>query len=119
MIYVIASALAIAIIGAGILVTRRSEREVADRFQQLKTEMKANKAAGILSPDMSDAEIDNLELRDVGMPMPSGLHTRVDLTRWMTSFWYVLIPLVLVMCLGGAFIVNRFVNPPRTELARP
>ena len=105
-IYGIAFLSAVAIIAAGIFFTHQTNQQLDERFEEIKQELKADKAEGKLPPELSNFDIDSLRLEDMGMPLPESFKFRVDLSRWMSDFWYVLIPLVLALCLGVAFFAN-------------
>ncbi len=111
----IALVLAAVVIASGLFVTRQTNREVENRFRQFKAKLKADKAAGKLSPEMSDADIDDLQFGNVGMPMSGSLKWYFDLTRWIEDFWFLLIPLLLALCFVGALLLDRLVQAVRPQ----
>jgi hypothetical protein len=47
--------------------------------------------------------------------MSNNKNTRIDLAIFMQEFWFVLIPLVLLICVGAAFAVDcvlKYFNRP-------
>ena len=104
--FLIALNVAAIIIVAG-FTARQTRHEFDDRFQKTKMQLKADKEAN-RSPELANVDVDNLQADAVGMWLPSGFRDPLNITVWIEDLWYVLIPLVVVLCLGIAFAGDRF-----------
>src|SRR5262249_8083790 len=58
----------------------------------------------------SDPKAADLKYNEFNMPMSQSLQTQIDVSNWLTDFWYVLVPLVIGGCVGAAYLVGRIAS---------
>jgi hypothetical protein len=100
----------IAIIIAGAIFVRRTFAILDGCFQRQVEQWKRQKEDGTLPEYMQDLDLDSLKPEDMGYPVASGMHRRLDLAMFMKQFWYVLIPLTVAFCLVVADIVRLILS---------
>ncbi len=86
---------ACSIIGAGAGFVRSTRQAL---HQKLRAELQAMAARG----EISQAEADAGEVTDMGMELPTSAKIYVGVADLFVHFSFVLIPLVIVICLGVA-----------------
>ena len=105
--YVTALIIAAAIILAGIVFVRRTYAGLNARFEEQRQRWKQQKADGTLPESMKDVDLDAIQLKDTGMMLTTDMQVRLDVAAWLADFWYVFIPLVVVVCLCAAYAMGR------------
>src|SRR2546428_3112468 len=105
--YGIALGVAVIVILAGVLFVRRTDAEINARLEQERQQWKQQKADGTLPDAMKNVDLDALQLRDVGMTVTPGMMLWLDWAGLLAHFWYVLIPMTVVLCLGVAYLAAR------------
>jgi hypothetical protein len=107
MYYVISLLAGLLLIGCGVAFVWLTQNTVKRHFDQEKQKLIASQAAGQLSAEWKGVDIEKLELSQLSMKVPSDLSLRLDIADFLSAFWYVLVPLTLVVCFGIAFLMSR------------
>jgi len=100
--------LALMLISGGTAFVLFVRSEIKQHFQLEKRKLLASKAAGQLPLEWQGVDIENLEVTQLEMRVPERLHFRLDLADFLSSFKYILIPLVVCLFLGIAYFLNRW-----------
>jgi ABC-type hemin transport system ATPase subunit len=59
--------------------------------------------------------LESVHFHDFYVKLPGGQQARVDLARLLASTWYVWMPVVVMLCLGGAVIVGWIKDRRRSK----
>ena len=105
--YLVALAVATAIIGGGVLFVRSTFGEIEGDFEQFRQQLKDQKTAGTLPKQWENTDLDKLKYTDFGMLVSTSMQIRLDIAAWLTGFWYVFVPLVILVCIGAAHLAGR------------
>jgi hypothetical protein len=75
----------------------------------VRKSLREAKAAGTLTEDWKDIDPDSADISKVGfqMKLPSGFETRLQLSMWLTEYWYVWAFLVVSICVTLAYLTQR------------
>ena len=96
---------AVLIILAGVLFVRQTYRSLNQFVRQT---FKQQKAAGTLPPEFQDVDTDTVDrLPDMQMSLPHPWETRLKMAMWIEDYWYLLAPLVVIVCLGVAALAGK------------
>lgn len=93
--YLVALVVAFAVIGLGVGFVWSTRQAL---HQKLRAELQAMAARG----EISQAEADAGEITDMGMELPEADKFRIGIADLLVGFSFVLIPLLVVLCLGVA-----------------
>ncbi len=105
--YVVASLIACLIVSAGTLFVWQTRSRLQGRFEEFKNDLKAKKEAGQLPPEWQGVDLDQLELSQVGITLPHSEQTRLGIANLLSTFWYLLVPLAFIVCLGVAALLGK------------
>ena len=97
-----AVALAITVLGAAFVFYTHSSLT-----KQLRAEVKQMAAEGKLPPELQGVNPEEITLDGFGIELSSGEMMRVSIADALSHFWYICIPLVFGLCIGGACGVSR------------
>ncbi len=111
--YGIALIVAAVIIIAGFAFVRLTYGEIEANFEQQRQRLKQQKADGTLPDHWKNVDLDTMKYTDFGMRVTRGMQIRLDLSMWLVELWFVMIPLVVAICLGAAYLLSR-IFPGRT-----
>jgi hypothetical protein len=106
--YWIALVVALAILLLAGLFSWQTKRIVREQFRKTLREAKA---AGTLPPELQHLDPDTAKPEDLGFELPAALMTRVAIADMILARWFVLGPLVILLCLGAAALSYRLVKP--------
>ena len=105
--YIVALAVAAAlIIGCEVLV-RSTYREIESNFERQRQQLKEQKANGTLPDQWKDVDLDNMKWTEFSMQVSQNTQMKLDFSAWWVDFWYVLATLIVAVCLGGAYLWGR------------
>jgi hypothetical protein len=105
--YAVALVVAAAITGCLIFYVRRTDRVIEQAIRQM---LAKQQQAGTLPPELQDIDPRTADLGKLGdfqTSLPRGIERRVKLSYWLAGYWFVWVPLVVVLCLGVASMVGR------------
>jgi len=85
-----------------------------ERFEEFRKDLAARKEARQLPPEWQGVDLDTLRIDQVAMQVTQDEMTRLDITRFLTAYGYVLAVLVFAACLGVAGLVGRRRKPRGT-----
>lgn len=106
--YGIALVVAFAILLLAGLFTWQTRRIVREEFRK---SLREAKAAGTLPPGLQHLDPDTAKFEEVGIELPAVSMTRIAIADMILAYWFVLGPLVILLCLGTAALSNRLVKP--------
>jgi hypothetical protein len=99
--YGLALALAVSIIGVGMVFVRQTERSIEKRARQTLREAKASgKLPAGIDPERAN-------LPDIGFPLSPTEIRRLKIAHLLVDWRLILIPLVLLGSLGVAYLFKR------------
>jgi hypothetical protein len=101
--YVLASVVALLIIGAGALFIRHTQRSVEQQFRQALRHMKEK---GELPPELQGVDLDTVPPSHFGIPLSRRDQATVAIAGLLFEYWYVWIPLIVVLCFGVAALAG-------------
>lgn len=104
----IALVVAFAILLLAGLFTWQTKRIVREEFR--KSLPKA-KAAGTLPPGLQHVDPDTAKPEEIGIELPAVSVIRIAIADLILAYWFVLGPLVVLLCLGTAALSYRLVKP--------
>jgi hypothetical protein len=102
--YIIALVVAALLIGGVVLYIRNTDRAIEQAIRQA---LLNQKLAGTLPPELQGIDpqtADLSKLGDFGMKLPAALEHRLQLTYYLTDFWYIWAPLIVLVCMGAAVL---------------
>lgn len=105
---VIALLIAVAAMTGGFVFVASTRRAVDD---SIRGTLRAMKAAGALSPEMQNADLETIPLDNMNLTIPSKFHWRIVVSDILQSFWWIWMTLVLVTCLLIAALCGRKSSP--------
>ncbi len=105
--YLVALTVACVLIAAGLIFAWQAQASMQRRFDQFKEELRAQKAAGKLPPEWEGVDLDHVELK---MKVTSVEITRLNISRWLSKYWYVFVLFVLAICLGLAAVAGKMIG---------
>jgi hypothetical protein len=101
--YVLAAAIACLIISAGFTVSWHIHRSFLDRFRQ---QLRADAAAGKLPRELEGVDLDSVTPEGFDVRVSDAEMTRMQIADLLSHLWFVWAPLVVVVCLGMAWILG-------------
>jgi hypothetical protein len=112
--YIVAAVVACLLIGAGIVFVRQTNARFQGLFEESRQDLIAKREAGQLPPEWQGVDLDDLRIDQIKMPVTQDDMTRLDISRFLTKYAYVLAVFVFAVCLGVAALVGRMRKPRST-----
>jgi hypothetical protein len=106
--YVVASVVASLIILAGALFIRHTQRSIE---QQIRQTLRDSKERGELPPELQGVDLDTVPLSDFGFPLSRRDQATVAIAGLLSEYWYVWVPLIVVLCFGVAALAGGRPTP--------
>jgi hypothetical protein len=116
--YIVAALVACLLIGAGIVFVRQTNARFQGILEESRQDLIAKRDAGKLPPEWQGVDLDELGIDQIKMPVPYDYLIRLDISRYLTKYAYVLAVFVFAVCLGVAALVGRM-RKPRSTPSRP
>jgi hypothetical protein len=116
--YFIALIAAALIIGAGVLYVRQTNQSMEQLIRQA---FLRQQQAGTLPPELQGVDIQNADLKtlgDFGMQLPAATERRLKWAMLLSEYWYVLAPLVTILCLAAAALYGSAMKAEKILLRR-
>jgi hypothetical protein len=89
-----------ALIGTAALI----RRELNSHFRET---LRSAQAAGRLPPEMHGQDVETMPLSDMGIELSGNLRYRVQLMQFITGFWFIWAPLIMIGCIGTAAFFRK------------
>jgi hypothetical protein len=104
--YPVGILVAVLLVAAGWWFVQSTRSTVQARFEQYKSELKAQRDAGQLPREFRDVDIDNLQPSQVGVQVSSSEQTRLGIAEALSEHAYIFVALALVMCLAVVVVID-------------
>jgi hypothetical protein len=75
---------------------------------RIRSTLRQQKESGELPPGLQDVNIEEADIREFAAKLPPDQEARLALARFFATFWHVLAPAVIALCLGVAAIIGVF-----------
>ena len=89
----------------------------AELYDGLREQLRQSKADGTLPPELANVDIETMPLSDFGIELSSSMKRKVTIADFILGAWIVWIPLLILLCLGAAYILPRRTSPDITHSA--
>jgi hypothetical protein len=104
LLYTVAGILSLLLILAGVAIVRSSDRLIMQRFAEGKQRLREQRDAGRHPAEWQGVDIDKADMQ----MKPSAADKQwFALSSILETFWYVLVPFVIVVCFGVAWLVAK------------
>lgn len=94
------------IIGGGFMFCTLAEKRLINEARQA---LRQAKAAGTLPPELQNVDLETMPLEDVGIPVGKSTMRMVTVADRLSQFAVFLVPLVIIACVGAAWLLGRIV----------
>jgi hypothetical protein len=111
--YVIALIAAGLIIGGVTFYIRQTDRSIEQAMRQA---LLRQQQAGTLPPEFQGVDLQSADLRQFGdfaIKLPEALEKRLQLTMFLSDYWYIWGPLTVILCLGAASLFGLVAKPEK------
>jgi hypothetical protein len=83
----------------------------ADFYERLRESFRQSKADG--APELANVDIDTMQMSDFGIELSRKEIRKIQFAELIQGGWFVWMPLLLVLCLGAAYLwPHRPKSPP-------
>lgn len=80
-------------------------RDVVER--SVRANLRVQKEEGRLPPELQQADIDKLDVKDFNVKVPEEIEGRQSTATFLAMTWYVWVPAVFLVCIGLAALAQR------------
>lgn len=102
--YAIAVVVAILLIAGAFWLAQRARQSV---MAEMRGMLRAEQAAGRLSPEFQNADLDSIDLNDMGVVISSQQMRWLGFADFIQSAWFIWAPTVLLACLGLSHLFGK------------